>query len=350
MYRHAGGPRLIGYRLGEPHEHHPAIMNTPPTYSPPPGQVWGSPTPPRKRHTARDVLLIIGGAFTVLIVLIVIIAAATGGTKIKPAAAPSATPTPTAVSYPTVTSLLAAMSAHGATCSAVSIKSGGIVAGEVNPFADCNGSGSSGDTVITVFTTHADALNYAQSMIGVGQVTHTPTAEVVGPDWAVNTEPSFAAKVISAVGGQLINEPAPAPAPTPTAPPSTVAAAPVTSAPAAPVTSAPAAPAAPALTASQAQAVAAAQNYLDLGSGFSYQGLLNQLTSSYGSGFSTADATFAINYLSPDWDAQAVEAAKGYLALGTGFSRDSLIQQLTSSYGSGFTYSQAEYAATQVGL
>jgi len=33
-----------------------------------------------------------------------------------------------------------------------------------------------------------------------------------------------------------------------------------------------------------------------------------------------------------------------------GFSRSSLIEQLTSSYGSGFTYSQAEYAATQVGL
>jgi Host cell surface-exposed lipoprotein len=96
--------------------------------------------------------------------------------------------------------------------------------------------------------------------------------------------------------------------------------------------------------------VDAAQSYLALGTGFSYESLFKQLTSSYGSGFSAADATFAINYLHPDWDAQAVEAAKGYMALGTGFSRDSLIQQLTSSYGSGFTYSQAEYAATQVGL
>jgi hypothetical protein len=33
-----------------------------------------------------------------------------------------------------------------------------------------------------------------------------------------------------------------------------------------------------------------------------------------------------------------------------GFSRSSLIQQLTSSYGSGFTELQAEYAASQVGL
>ena len=33
-----------------------------------------------------------------------------------------------------------------------------------------------------------------------------------------------------------------------------------------------------------------------------------------------------------------------------GFSRDSLIQQLTSSAGNGFTEAQAEYAANQVGL
>ena len=97
-------------------------------------------------------------------------------------------------------------------------------------------------------------------------------------------------------------------------------------------------------------AVAAAQDYLDLGSGFSYSGLLKQLTSQYGSGFSQADAKFAIGYLHPDWDAQAVEAAKGYLQLGTGFSHDSLYQQLTSSYGSGFTPSQADYALRVVGL
>jgi hypothetical protein len=33
-----------------------------------------------------------------------------------------------------------------------------------------------------------------------------------------------------------------------------------------------------------------------------------------------------------------------------GFSRASLIQQLTSSAGSGFTQTQAEYAAATVGL
>jgi len=86
-----------------------------------------------------------------------------------------------------------------------------------------------------------------------------------------------------------------------------------------------------------------------MGSGFSEQGLLNQLTSSAGDGFTEAQAEYAINNLNPDWDAQAVEAAKGYMQMG-GFSRASLIQQLTSSAGNGFTEAQAEYAAGQVGL
>lgn len=118
------------------------------------------------------------------------------------------------------------------------------------------------------------------------------------------------------------------------------------SAPSAPASSA---PAAPSMTVAQQQAVDAAQEYLSMGSGFSYESLLSQLTSSSGDGFSQADAKFAINYLHPDWDAQAVDAAKGYMAMG-GFSAASLEQQLTSSYGDGFTTSQAEYAVKKVGL
>jgi hypothetical protein len=105
----------------------------------------------------------------------------------------------------------------------------------------------------------------------------------------------------------------------------------------------PPAPTAPAMTTEQQQAVDAAQGYLSLGQGFSYAGLLQQLTSSAGNGFSKSDAEFAINYVKPDWDQQAVDAAKGYLSLGEGFSRSSLLQQLTSSYGDGFTQAQAEY-------
>jgi hypothetical protein len=57
----------------------------------------------------------------------------------------------------------------------------------------------------------------------------------------------------------------------------------------------PPAPAAPALTLSQQQAVLAAQSYLRMGTGFSRQGLIDQLSSSYGNGFSVAYATAAVN-------------------------------------------------------
>jgi len=97
------------------------------------------------------------------------------------------------------------------------------------------------------------------------------------------------------------------------------------------------------------QAVDAANGYLSEGQGFSEQGLLQQLTSNAGAGFTESQAEYAINYLNPNWDAQAVDAAKGYMQIG-GFSQASLIQQLTSSYGAGFTEAQAEYAASQVGL
>ena len=102
------------------------------------------------------------------------------------------------------------------------------------------------------------------------------------------------------------------------------------------------------MTGAQQQGVDAAQGYLSEGQGFSDQGLLNQLTSSAGNGFPKSDAEFAISYLKPNWDAQAVEAAQGYLSDGEGFSRSGLIQQLTSSYGDGFTEAQAEYAVNKV--
>jgi hypothetical protein len=112
----------------------------------------------------------------------------------------------------------------------------------------------------------------------------------------------------------------------------------------------PAAPMTPALTTSEQQAVESAQSYLDDGQGFSEQGLLQQLTSSYGEGFSAADAAFAIGYLHPDWYTQAVDSAKGYIASKQGFSSAGLYQQLTSQYGEGFTAGQARYALSRVGM
>jgi hypothetical protein len=104
------------------------------------------------------------------------------------------------------------------------------------------------------------------------------------------------------------------------------------------------------MTPAQLQAVLAAKNYLSLGSGFSRVGLIKQLTSSYGAGFTMAMAVFAVNSLHVNWNAQAVLAAKNYLSLGSGFSRAGLIKQLTSSYGAGFTYAQALYAVHKAGL
>jgi hypothetical protein len=46
---------------------------------------------------------------------------------------------------------------------------------------------------------------------------------------------------------------------------------------------------------------------------------------------------------------EAVRSAKDYLSM-THFSRAGLIQQLSSKYGSGYTVAQATYAANHVGL
>ena len=136
-------------------------------------------------------------------------------------------------------------------------------------------------------------------------------------------------------------------APAPAAPASS---APAQQAPAQQAPAAPAKPAKPAVTASQQQALDSAQSYLGLDSGFSRQGLIDQLDSPYGGKFSVADATWATDHSGADWDAQAVLAAKGYMNLGTGFSRSGLIDQLDSPYGGKFTLAQATYAANHVGL
>jgi hypothetical protein len=96
-------------------------------------------------------------------------------------------------------------------------------------------------------------------------------------------------------------------------------------------------------------ALQAGQDYLDMDSGFSRAGLIDQLDSAYGDGFPKADATWAVDHLSVNWNAQAVLAAKGYMSMG-GFSRNSLITQLDSPYGGKFTKAQAIYAAKAVGL
>ncbi|MEW1821756.1 Ltp family lipoprotein [Arthrobacter sp. NPDC080031] len=108
-------------------------------------------------------------------------------------------------------------------------------------------------------------------------------------------------------------------------------------------------PAAPSGTAAQLQALAAAKGYLDSGMGFSQASLTKQLTSSAGNGFAQADAQWAVDHAGADWNGQALKAAKGYLTSGMGFSQASLTKQLTSSAGNEFTAPQAESAVANSG-
>lgn len=95
-------------------------------------------------------------------------------------------------------------------------------------------------------------------------------------------------------------------------------------------------------------ALGAARDYLS-SSPFSRQGLIDQLSSEYGSGFEVEDATWAVDQLNADWKEQAVRAARDYLDFSS-FSRQGLIDQLSSSYGSKFTIEEATYAVNKIGL
>lgn len=105
---------------------------------------------------------------------------------------------------------------------------------------------------------------------------------------------------------------------------------------------------APAMTASQEQAIGAAESYLEF-TAFSRKGLIRQLSSDAGEGFSVADATYAVDHIKVNWNEQAARSAKSYLAM-THFSRAGLIRQLESSAGEGFTHAQAVYGVNKAGL
>ena len=83
-------------------------------------------------------------------------------------------------------------------------------------------------------------------------------------------------------------------------------------------------------------------------SGFSKQGLIDQLSSDYGNGYSVADATAAVESMTVDFNEQAARSAQEYLAM-SGFSCQGLIEQLSSDYGNKYTRGQAEYGATAAG-
>lgn len=101
------------------------------------------------------------------------------------------------------------------------------------------------------------------------------------------------------------------------------------------------------LSGPQQNAVRSANSYLSM-TGFSRDGLIAQLSSSYGDGYSVADARAAVDSLSVNWDAQAVRSAQQYLSM-MGFSCNGLIEQLSSDAGEKYTESQATYGAQQAG-
>ena len=127
---------------------------------------------------------------------VALLAGAGTGAALAATSAGSAPPIPPARAYASATGVLSALDSRGVVCSGV---------GQTGQFADCTGV-SDGDTVIGMFTDHADAVAYADGMVRLGLQLHTPTAEVVGPNWVVNTCPAFADQVVDAIGGQIITK------------------------------------------------------------------------------------------------------------------------------------------------
>ncbi len=101
------------------------------------------------------------------------------------------------------------------------------------------------------------------------------------------------------------------------------------------------------LTGPQNNAVRSAKQYLSM-TGFSRNGLIQQLSSDAGDGYEISDATVAVDSLNIDWNHEAVKSAKQYLSM-MGFSCKGLIQQLSSSAGDKYTVDQATYGAKQAG-
>lgn len=95
-------------------------------------------------------------------------------------------------------------------------------------------------------------------------------------------------------------------------------------------------------TRSRENALASAKDYLDF-SAFSRSGLIEQLEYE---GFSTEDATFAVDNCGADWFEQAYKSAEEYLSYSS-FSHSRLVDQLIYE---GFTQEEAEYGVSKTGL
>lgn len=101
------------------------------------------------------------------------------------------------------------------------------------------------------------------------------------------------------------------------------------------------------ITMAQINAVRSGEQYLNM-TGFSRVGLIEQLSSDAGDGYSVSDATAAVDSLTVDWNENAAKSASQYLSM-TGFSCKGLIEQLSSDAGDNYTVEQANYGARQAG-
>jgi len=94
----------------------------------------------------------------------------------------------------------------------------------------------------------------------------------------------------------------------------------------------------------------AALSYLDT-MGFSKKGLIDQLSSEYGDNYPKETAEKIVNDIENqgkvDWDKECEESAQDYLDT-MPFSKEELIDQLSSEYGENFTKEQAERAVDKV--
>jgi uncharacterized membrane protein YqiK len=95
-------------------------------------------------------------------------------------------------------------------------------------------------------------------------------------------------------------------------------------------------------TVSQQNALRKAADYLEY-TAFSRTGLIGQLEFE---DYSTADATWAVDRVTVNWNEQAAKKAKDYLEY-TAFSRTGLIDQLIFE---GYTPAQAEFGVSKTGL
>jgi hypothetical protein len=129
-----------------------------------------------------------------------------GGSSASPTVV-ATTPPADGGSYADAAAVLAALAAGGAPCATPSPVSNPTAAGAtsmVGCFSSQAAGGASSDSVVVVFDNHADALAFAQGMLGLVPAAGDPAAEVVGVNWVVNTVPAYGNVVQTALGGNVL--------------------------------------------------------------------------------------------------------------------------------------------------